>query len=588
MHRSHRWIIRLAAAAVTLSLLLATLASVPPGRALAAKGPSTLFRAEFDAAPVGPLSGPLNVETGQVVPQGGSVAVADTLFGRALALQGTSGQATALMQWLNYPGPLPIDGTVPVSGTTSVTLTQEVRVRITGDFTVALSGTAGGSFGLLNGANFFELFSFGAGNTLTRGGATIGTYTRGLPLHLDARITLKGATGTVRINLIGAGGNVAITVPLTNGFNAGNLNQLRFQVPAGAALVSADHLRVKLEDEEDDDDPPAIIIIRDGDIEQEFENIGGIIFVSIKIKIVNTGGKAKGAFLILDLDDLSELFDLADISFLEGIGFVSQLNASQVIIGLGPNNIVHSNSKLQVKIKFKVKHGGVDIKVNAKFRLRFNDTSGERELPLPPVVIIVPVVVVVPGAPPTTPITPTDELTPTTDVTPTVIVRLPITAIDVRFTTVWRNRGGLAIFGLPLSGPITLSNGVVVQYFERARLEYHPDLAGTQYAVLIGLLAVELGYATPAVAAPTDAADVAWYYRETGHGIGRSFRNYWRSRGGLALFGLPIGEPVTENGLLVQYFERARFELHPDLAGTLYEVQLGHLGVAVLEASTKR
>ncbi len=198
--------------------------------------------------------------------------------------------------------------------------------------------------------------------------------------------------------------------------------------------------------------------------------------------------------------------------------------------------------------------------------------------------IIVPVIVV-PGVPPTTPITPTVELTPTTGLTPTVIVRLPITAIDVRFTATWRGRGGLAIFGLPLSGPITLSNGVVVQYFERARLEYHPELAGTQYEVLIGLLAVELGYATPAVAAPTDTIDVQWYYTESGHLIGRPFRSYWRDRGGLALFGLPIGEAVTENGLQVQYFERARMELHPELAGTLYEVQLGHLGVAALEAA---
>jgi hypothetical protein len=54
---------------------------------------------------------------------------------------------------------------------------------------------------------------------------------------------------------------------------------------------------------------------------------------------------------------------------------------------------------------------------------------------------------------------------------------------------------------------------VIVQYFERARLEYHPELAGTQYEVLIGLLAVELGYATPAVAAPTDMFDVQWYYK---------------------------------------------------------------------------
>jgi hypothetical protein len=585
MYRSPLRFARLVSVTLALTMLLGALPSFAPSSAYAGGSEDTLFRAEFDSAPIGPLAGPLTVEAGTVMPQGGNVAIATTPFGRALALDGAGGQATALLQWSNYPGGLPIDGTVPISTTTPVTLTDEVNVRITGDFSTAISGTAGGSFGLLNGANFFELFSFGAGNTLTRGGSAIGRYTPGLPVRLDARIRLKGATGTVRITLIAAG-SATITVPLSSSFNAGNLNQLRFQVPAGGVLTAADHLKVKLEDEQDDDDPPAIII-RDGDIEQEFENIGGVVFVSIKIKIVNTGGKAKGCFLVLDLDDLDELFDLADVSFLEGIGFVSQINASQVIIGLGPNNIVHSNSKLQVKIKFKVKHGGVDIKVNAKFKLRFNDTSGERELPLPPIVIIVPVIVV-PGLPPTTPITPTVPLTPTVPTTPTgTVLRLPVSAIDVRFKGTWSDRGGLDIFGLPLTGPITLDNGLVVQYFERARFEFHPENRGTQYAILLGLLSVELGYAAPPAGPPAAAEDVQWYFRETGHTIGQPFRSFWRARGGLALFGLPIGEPVQEHGMLVQYFERERMELHPELVGTRYEVQLGHLGVAALQAAAR-
>jgi hypothetical protein len=40
--------------------------------------------------------------------------------------------------------------------------------------------------------------------------------------------------------------------------------------------------------------------------------------------------------------------------------------------------------------------------------------------------------------------------------------------------------------------------------------------------------------------------------------------------------------------VIVQYFERARLECHPALAGTAYEVQLGHLGVRALEAADKR
>jgi hypothetical protein len=522
----------------------------------------------------------LTVENGTVVPQGGSVAVAALRAGHALALSGANGQATALMQWSNYPGGIPSVGTTPITPTKALTM------RITGDFATAADGTVGGSFGLLSGTSFFEFFSFGANDTLTRGGTSIGRFTRGQPVHLDARITLKKTSGEVRIALISGAGSATIKIPLTSAFNATTLNQLRFQVPAGAGITNADHVRVKLQDDEDDGDPPAVIIIKDGDLEQELEDVGGVIFVSIKIKIVNTGGKAKGAALVLDLDDLKALFDLADISFLSGIGFVSQLDEHHVVISLGENNIVYSGGKIQVKIKFKAKHGGTDIKVDAKFKLRFHDTSGEREIVLPPVVIVVPVIVV-PGMPPTQPITPTTDMTPTTGLTSTTIIRLPISAIDVRFKAIWISRGGLDIFGLPLGTPITLSNGQIVQYFERARFEFHPENRGTQYEVLLGLLAVELGYATPVVAAPTDAAEIQWYFKPTGHTIAKPFRNFWRGRGGLALFGQPIGEPVMENGLLVQYFERERMELHPELAGTRYEVLLGHLGVAALEARNR-
>ena len=149
----------------------------------------------------------------------------------------------------------------------------------------------------------------------------------------------------------------------------------------------------------------------------------------------------------------------------------------------------------------------------------------------------------------------------------------------------WRSRGGLDIFGLPLTQPLVQPNGIVIQYFERARLEFHPDLAGTPYAVLIGLLGVELGYSTPVTTTttPTSTSELVWYFPATNHLIGTPFRTYWKNRGGLAIFGLPIGEAQLEDGRLVQYFERARFELHPELAGTAYEVQLGQLGVLALQ-----
>jgi hypothetical protein len=63
--------------------------------------------------------------------------------------------------------------------------------------------------------------------------------------------------------------------------------------------------------------------------------------------------------------------------------------------------------------------------------------------------------------------------------------------VQFGFKQTWESRGGLKIFGLPLSDEIDeqLADGKVhpVQYFERARFEYWPDLPDGQ-RVLLSLL----------------------------------------------------------------------------------------------------
>lgn len=68
------------------------------------------------------------------------------------------------------------------------------------------------------------------------------------------------------------------------------------------------------------------------------------------------------------------------------------------------------------------------------------------------------------------------------------------------------------------------------------------------------------------------------YFPETRHNVPALFASYWSARGGLKMFGLPVTEPFEQGGLTVQYFERARFELHPENRDTPYEVLLGQLG----------
>ncbi len=70
----------------------------------------------------------------------------------------------------------------------------------------------------------------------------------------------------------------------------------------------------------------------------------------------------------------------------------------------------------------------------------------------------------------------------------------------------------------------------------------------------------------------------ARYFSETGHNVANGFLYYWQQNGGLERFGYPISEEFVEDGLTVQYFERAKFEYHPELRGTPYEVQLTLLG----------
>ncbi len=163
-----------------------------------------------------------------------------------------------------------------------------------------------------------------------------------------------------------------------------------------------------------------------------------------------------------------------------------------------------------------------------------------------------------------------------------------------RFLAYWEGAlsesGGLALNGYPLSGEFaqTLEDGKVytVQYFERVRLEYHQENAAPN-DVLLGQFGRRIHPADPPLpkpSGPTTADRV--YFAETGHTVGGAFFNYWYVNGGLAQFGYPLTEEITETledgkTYKVQYFERARFELHPENAAP-YDVLLGQFGRKIL------
>ncbi len=161
------------------------------------------------------------------------------------------------------------------------------------------------------------------------------------------------------------------------------------------------------------------------------------------------------------------------------------------------------------------------------------------------------------------------------------------------FRSFWEANGGLAGFGYPLTEEIIEPDAGsgrprVVQYFERARFEYFPEFAGSPYEVQLGLLGVSLlsrfGVEWQAQPKVAGAPPGCQFFPESGHSLCQPFLARWQQLGGLALMGLPITEPFeatrpdTGQKYTVQYFERARFEYHPENAGTPYEVLLGLLG----------
>jgi uncharacterized lipoprotein YbaY len=71
-------------------------------------------------------------------------------------------------------------------------------------------------------------------------------------------------------------------------------------------------------------------------------------------------------------------------------------------------------------------------------------------------------------------------------------------------------------------------------------------------------------------------------FEQTGHCVSGRFLEFWQSNGGLPVFGYPLSDQLSENGSTVQYFERQRFELHPENDAP-YDVLLGRLGDEALK-----
>ncbi len=187
------------------------------------------------------------------------------------------------------------------------------------------------------------------------------------------------------------------------------------------------------------------------------------------------------------------------------------------------------------------------------------------------------------------------------DTAPPVVVRtdyqyFPQTGYIVGYTFLryWIGNGGAPIFGYPLTNDtVDPATKLVVQYFERSRFESHPENAGRGDVVqLTNVGRIVTAARTDPAFAPQPLVPQGMdrtYFVQTQHALQGAIKTYFERNGGVAIFGYPISEETIEpsptDGLVytVQYFERARFELHPEITDSPNGIQLGQLGRQILQ-----
>jgi hypothetical protein len=121
------------------------------------------------------------------------------------------------------------------------------------------------------------------------------------------------------------------------------------------------------------------------------------------------------------------------------------------------------------------------------------------------------------------------------------------------------------IFGYPITEAFQeQTQNRIVQYFEKARFELIPENPPE-----LRVRVTELGryfYTSPGQELPIPPNFPACrYFQETRKQVCYAFLDYFEANGEAAQFGYPLSNFEIQDELIVQYFQRARFEWHPEL-----------------------
>jgi len=137
------------------------------------------------------------------------------------------------------------------------------------------------------------------------------------------------------------------------------------------------------------------------------------------------------------------------------------------------------------------------------------------------------------------------------------------------------------VFGYPITEQITSKDGKTVQYFQRARFELRADLPENQRVQLTSL--GQAMYNPIRQLEINNSSGCELFI--TGYRVCFAFLDFYRANGGTGQFGNPISPFEFHDNLIVQYFEKSRFEWRADRPegqrvvltdlGRLYFDQLG-------------
>jgi hypothetical protein len=135
----------------------------------------------------------------------------------------------------------------------------------------------------------------------------------------------------------------------------------------------------------------------------------------------------------------------------------------------------------------------------------------------------------------------------------------------------------IAIYGYPITDAfLSSTTGLLVQYFEKAYFEFHPENP-PELRVVLTLLGEFYYKGGDELRLPQDHP-ACRYFPDVDHQVCYAFKDFFEANGGVAQFGYPISEIVIEDGRLVQYFSRSCFEWHPELPSGK-RVVLANLGI---------